>query len=135
MTSIFDYIDAIHAELDQETVDRDDLMRLLGEETGGYLDLVEFLPAHEAFSHGELLLYHPNRAPSAVRLTVRAPITPEMFIERFGPTRRGATTNIDTQYSMQWLVGKRRPDLFNRTIIHVSWEGLVQQVSLTRDHE
>jgi hypothetical protein len=134
MKSAFDYIDAIIARLDQPTVDRDDLMLHLGEEVGRYLEIVEFRPAHDAFSDGELLLYHPNENVFGVRLTVASALTPDSFIERFGPTKRGSTNNINTHYSMQWFVGKSRGSL-NRACIDVSWEGLVQRILMTREHE
>jgi hypothetical protein len=134
MTSVFDYIDAIIAYLDQPTVEREELLKLLGERTGGYLSIIEFRPAHEAFSYGQVLLYHPNEEISAVRLTVQAPLTAQSFIDRFGPGTRGSTNNINTHYRMHWLVGKA-PGSLNQVTIHVSWEGLVQQLTMSRDRE
>jgi hypothetical protein len=131
--SALDYIDEINSRLVEVTVDCDELMRLLGQRTGGYLSVVEFRPSHEAFSQGELHLYHPNDGVSGVKLTVQAAIPPESFAERFGPPKRFSTNRIDTRYREQWFTGKA-PGLFNRIIIDVSWEGLVQEVLLTRDY-
>jgi hypothetical protein len=134
MTTAFDYIDAIIAYLDRPTIEREELLKLVGDETGSYLSTIEFRPAHEAFSYGEVLLYHPNEQISAVRLTLQVPLTPQSFIDRFGPGARGSTYNLNTEYRMHWPIGKA-PDSLNQLTIYVSWEGLVQMVRLYRHQE
>lgn len=127
-----DYIAAIVAELDRLAINQDVLMSTLGERIGEYLSTVEFCPAHEAFSHGEIHFNYSDGGLSGVRLTVRSPMTPASFAERFGTPTVVSTNNVDTHHRERWFVGKRQRS-GNRCIIDVSFEDLVQSVLLTRE--